>query len=143
MKANHGASKEELVATIDDRAVENSYNYIVDTGVDDSVKANEYASLDDHDGAKEGVKANEYTYIDDQEVDGAVEGVKANEYTYIDDQEVDGAKEDGNEYNYIDDAVADVSGQEPQLSRMEEYDEYPAWNTVGFSPLANQDDPFV
>ena len=125
MKANRGASTEELVATINEHAVENSYNYIVDTGVEESVKANEY------------------TCIDDVEVDGTADGVKANEYAYIDDQEVDGTKEDANEYNYIDDAVADTNGQEPQLSRMDEYDEYPEWNTVGFSPLANEGNPFV
>ena len=76
-------------------------------------------------------------------MDGAKEGVKANEYADIDDHEVDGAKEQGNEYNYIDDAMADKDGQEPQLSRMDEYDEYPAWNTVGFNPMASQGDPFV
>ena len=114
VKANHG--KEDLVKTIDDTTAANAYNYVMDTGV-------------------EGAKPNDYTYIDGMQVDGA-KTEEGNEYNYIDDVAATKESQD-NEYNYIDDATAAKDGQEPQLSRMEEYDEYPAWNAVHFNPMAN------
>ena len=104
----------------------------------------------------------EYNYIPDGE-DTATTTIVANEYAYIDDQDIGESLSDGGENEQkrlskvnllkskFDKPVSMTSDRSPsklkpgkkkvpevqELSRMEDYEDYPEWNTVGLNPLVH------
>ena len=104
----------------------------------------------------------EYNYIPDGE-DPATTTIVANEYAYIDDQDIGESLSDGGENEQkrlskvnllkskFDKPVSMTSDRSPsklkpgkkkvpevqELSRMEDYEDYPEWNTVGLNPLVH------